>query len=115
MKFLIESKNSNSMILYTLQDKSVLNKLKNNKVYIADYRNIFDTDYSKQYRRLAELHNLKNCPIFCATTTSKEIISSSSLNKENKVLLKLQVPTSDIHMHDYYDWTDYLYYDTQDA
>lgn len=115
MRFVKDRENSNNITLYTLQDRSVLDKLKNNEVYVADYRNIFATNYISQYKRLANLYNFENCPIFCATNESKGIIDSSNLNKNNKVLLKLSVPRNMIKKHNYYDWTDYLYFDSLDA
>lgn len=57
------------------------------------------------------MHNIKNCPIFCATEQSKSIINSSftkDLYNVNKI--ELNVPISEIHKHQFYDWTDYIYY-----
>ena len=109
-----ESEETN-LTLYTIQDLSVLEKLKNNETYVADYNNIFEPGYEDQYRKLVELHNLKNCPIFLASKESFHIIDSSYIKEDNdNVLLTFSIPKNMVHQHNYYDWTDYLYYTTQE-
>lgn len=105
MKFLLES--DNGITVYTLQDKSVLDLLKSGKTYKADYKNALSP---KHYKDLADWYNLSSCPIFASTLKSKQIIDSSNLGS-GKVLLKLNVPTNEIKRNQYYDWSDYLYFE----
>ena len=114
MKLLKES--INYINLYTIQHKTVLDTLLNGKTYIADYNHIFDKQYVPQYKRLANLLELKNCPIFCATAYSRNIINSSNINStDDKILLRLKVPKAFVKLHQYYDWSDYLYFDALDS
>ena len=99
-----------------MQNISVLDLLKQGKIYRADYNKIFDKDYLRQYKFLAHQAGFEDCPIFCATEKSKSIISSSGLHKsKSNVLLTLNVPDDETYCTEYYTWTDYLYFSTEDT
>ena len=99
-----------------MQNISVLDLLKQGKIYRADYNKIFDKDYLRQYKFLAHQAGFEDCPIFCATQKSKSIISSSGLHKsKSNVLLTLNVPDDETYCTEYYTWTDYLYFSTEDT
>lgn len=99
-----------------MQNISVLDLLKQGKIYRADYNRIFDKDYLKQYKFLAHQAGFEDCPIFCATEKSKNIISSSGLYKsKSNVMLTLNVPDDETYCTEYYTWTDYLYFSTEDT
>ena len=98
-----------------MQNISVLDLLKQGKIYRADYNKIFDKDYLRQYKFLAHQAGFEDCPIFCATEKSKSIISSSGLHKsKSNILLTLNVPDDETYCTEYYTWTDYLYFSTED-
>lgn len=99
-----------------MQNISVLDLLKQGKIYRADYNKIFDKDYLRQYKFLAHQAGFEDCPIFCATEKSKSIISSSGLHKsKSNILLTLNVPDDETYCTEYYTWTDYLYFSTEDT
>ena len=98
---------NNDIIVYTLQDKSVLNLLKDGKIYRANYSNAL---LPKCYKDLASWYGFNSCPIFGSTEVSKQIIDSSNLGR-GKVLLKLKVPIDEVKRNQYYDWSDYLYFE----
>jgi len=57
------------------------------------------------------MHNIKNCPIFCATEQSQDIIDNSyTKDLYNVKKIELNVPISEIHRHQFSDWEDYIYY-----
>ena len=110
-----ESLNEDTITLYTVQDKKVLNKLNKGETYTASYNNIFDMDYLDLYKKLSSLYGFKNCPIFCADEDSLHIIESSGIEANgNKELITLNVPRSEVKVHNYYDWTDYLFFHFDD-
>lgn len=112
---LYESLDADTITLYTIQDEKVLDKLNKGETYIADYKNIFDKDYVDLYKKLSSLYNFKNCPIFCVDEDSMHVIGSSGIIEGgDKILLKLNVPISEVKYHDYYDWTDYLFFSVDD-
>lgn len=97
-----------------MQHISVLDLLKQGEIYRADYNKIFDKDYLRQYKFLAHQAGFEDCPIFCATEKSKNIISSSGLHKsKSNILLTLNVPDDETYCTEYYTWTDYLYFSTE--
>ena len=98
-----------------MQNISVLDLLKQGKIYRADYNKIFNKDYLRQYKFLAHQAGFEDCPIFCATEKSEGIISFSGLHKsKSNVLLTLNVPDDETYCTEYYTWTDYLYFTTED-
>lgn len=118
-KAIKESLNENidedTITLYTVQDKKVLDKLNKGETYIASYNNIFDMEYLDLYKKLSSLYGFKNCPIFCADEDSLHIIESSGIEATgNRELITLNVPRSEVKVHNYYDWTDYLFFHIDD-
>lgn len=105
-----ESKN-NKIRLITYQSKEVLNQLKNNNTYYADYNKIGYGEYKLQYKKLAEYCGFSECPIFCAPEGDEGSIDYSGDVKSNGVRLELSVPSNECYFMDYYAWGgDYLYY-----
>lgn len=102
-----ESKES-SLVVYTYQPVSVKHRLQDGKVYIANFNN---TPYNKEYRELASLLGLSNCPIFAALSIEdlNKMMNSSFISTNGRVLIKLNVPRMEMHFMEYYDWTDYMY------
>ena len=100
----------NTSIIYTYQSPEVLKQLQNGETYIASYeRGMLSND---SYKELARILGLNNCPIFggLSKEDTEDMMDSSGLDVDDKVLIKLEVPTSEVHKMGYYDWTDYIYY-----
>lgn len=96
--------------VYTYQSPEVLKQLQNGETYIASYeRGMLSND---SYKELARILELNNCPIFggLSEEDTEDMAESSNIDTYDKVLLKLEVPTSEVHKMGYYDWTDYIYY-----
>lgn len=99
------------MILKTIQNKEVLNILKNGETYFADYNKIKYSSYKKQWKKLAELCKFSHCPIYCVPENNDYAIGASNIYEdEDNVLLELNVPKKECKIMDYYDWSDYLLY-----
>ena len=97
--------------LYTIQDKYVLDKLRKGEVYTSNPNSITFSGYKKQYRYLSDMYGFKNYPIFLADESSKRIIEASGITPGgSKVMLTLDVPKSKVHKHFYYTWSDFLYF-----
>lgn len=90
--------------LKTLQDKRVLDKLKNGEDYIASYSNIFNKNYIDLYKRLSSICGFKNCPIFCVPANNMSAIDSTFTHKDqkDKVMISLNVPVEYTHAMEYY-------------
>jgi len=98
------------MRLKTLQDKSVLNILKQGNIYYADYSKIRYKDYIEQWKQLSRLCGFNHCPIFCTPIDNDEAIGASGLSSADGVYIELNVPDEYCRVMDYYDFSSYLYY-----
>ena len=99
------------MRLKTLQNKSVLDILKQGKIYYADYGKIRYKDYIPQWKRLSEYCGFSHCPIFCVPIDNDEAIEASQLKQNNNdIIIELNVPNNECVLMDYYDFSSYLYY-----
>lgn len=99
------------MIAKTIQSSKVLDILNSGKTYYASYNNIFNKEYIEHYKNLASMLGFKECPIFAVPNKKDSAIESSNIYLGNgNVMLILNIPTKDVHITDYYSWSDYLYY-----
>lgn len=108
--FFNESLNEVTTTVYTYQSPEVLKQLQNGETYIASYDRSMLSNTA--YKELARVLGLKNCPIFGGLSKEdvKDMANSSGIDIDDKVLIKLEVPASEVHKMGYYDWTDYIYY-----
>ena len=95
------------MRLTTIQNKHVLDTLKSNKIYYADFDKISFSNYKKQWKELAKYLGFKECPIFCSPIDNDEASTASNVNG---VKITLNVPDKECHVMDYYGFADWLYY-----
>ena len=95
------------MRLITIQNKSVLDTLKDNKIYYADFDKISFSNYKKQWKELAKYLGFNECPIFCSPIDNDEASTASNVNG---VKITLDVPDEECHVMDYYGFADWLYY-----
>ena len=95
------------MRLTTIQNKHVLDTLKSNKVYYANFDKISFSDYKKQWKELAKYLGFKECPIFCSLIEDDTASIASGING---VKITLNVPDNECHVMDYYGFADWLYY-----
>ena len=98
------------MKLKTLQDKSVLDILKQGNIYYANYSKIRYKDYIEQWKQLSKLCGFSHCPIFCVPIDNDDAINASNLSTSDGVYIELDVPNEYCRIMDYYDFSSYLYY-----
>ena len=91
------------MRLITIQNKYVLDTLKNNKIYYADFDKISFSNYKKQWKELAKYLGFNECPIFCSPIDNDEASTASNVNG---VKITLDVPDEECHVMDYYGFAD---------
>lgn len=102
------------MKLVTIQNRSVLNTLLNNKSHFSDFNYVFDktevdeSDQMKAYQVLMKAYNLKTAPIFCGVLGCGVNFYETKKSK-NRVLLKLDVPNEFIHLHTMTLWLNIQY------
>lgn len=100
------------MKLKTLQDKAVINALKEGKTYYADYSKIRYSEYIKQWKMLAKFCGFSHCPIFCTPVEDDSAIEATFADTKSKngSYLELDVPDYECRLMDYYDFSTWLYY-----
>lgn len=95
------------MRLTTIQNKHVLDILKNNEIYYADFDKISFSNYKKQWKELAKYLGFNECPIFCSPIDDDTATTASFIKG---VKITLNVPDEECHVMDYYGFSDWLYY-----
>ena len=97
----------------TYQNPNVLKHIKEGNTYIASYDRGMFQDYGEYnpYRKLAEVLGLKNCPIFGALNEEelRSMLEASGIDYDENGIIKLEVPSNEVHYMGFYDWTDYIY------
>lgn len=98
------------MKLVTIQWRGILDILKQQGVYYAQYGYGY-RQYIAQYQNLSDYCGFSHCPIFCATEEDTTPIEVSGIKEdEEHIKLYLEIPESRYVEMDYYAWSDYLYY-----
>lgn len=98
------------MKLITIQHASVLNLLKNNNTYYADFLRILDnkSNLVEPYRLIMSHYNYSSVPIFCNVLNRRAEFYGA--NTENAVIIELDVPDDLVKIQSYYDWVDVIYF-----
>ena len=98
------------MKLVTIQWRGILDILKQQGVYFAQYGYGY-RQYIAQYQNLSDYCGFSHCPIFCATEEDTTPIEASGIKEdEEHIKIYLEIPESRYVEMDYYAWSDYLYY-----
>ena len=95
------------MKILTIQNKDVLNTLKQNKIYYAN-RISLSENLKEVYTMMMNHYNYVNSPIFgCIIGRYAEFYGA---NIENGIILELDIPDQYVKKQVYYDWTDLIYF-----
>ena len=100
----------NNIKIITIQHKSVLDILKNNKTYYASFEHIDNTEnLIEPYKLMMEQYHYTHCPIFGAVLDRYcEFLGANVTN--NPVILELCVPEDRVKLTSYYDWSDVIFF-----
>lgn len=94
------------ILVKTIQNKKVLETLKNNKIHYAKPVNF--SSLSIPYDKMMKHYHWNHTPIFgCAVNRYCDFYGAIL---EDSVILTLDVPDDLVKLQVYYDWTDIIYY-----
>lgn len=96
------------MRLITVQHRTVLEQLLNNKRYIADINRVPENRV-KPYQYMQKFYNWEHCPVFCCLIGTR-YSSGFGFNLDNAVILELEVPENIVKLQYFYDWSDVIYF-----
>lgn len=97
------------MLVKSIQDKEVLNKLLKNKIFYSNKtKKNLQYDLYVAYKIMSKYYNWKHLPIF-GCEVGKYCDFYGAILK-NPVILTLDVPDNIVKRQIYSDWTDMIYY-----
>lgn len=101
------------MRLVTIQNKKVLDILKNGKIYTADFDHIFKLEKNEpvkfmSYQVLMECYGYKHPPIFCCILDRKSTFNETKVSK-NRVIIELEVLDTLVNVHNINVWNNMQY------
>jgi hypothetical protein len=91
----------------TLQHKSVIDTLKKKKIYTADIKRVAE-NLRQPYNLMMQVYNYKNCPIFLSP--EGYLVEMYGAQTKNVVAIELEIPTNELMLQNYYDWSDLIYF-----
>lgn len=94
------------MLIKTIQNKRVLDTLKNGQTYYA--KPTQHDSLKPSYDRMMKHYNWKNNPIFGCVVDRYSDFYGAEL--DDSVILTIDVPDDIVKLQVYYDWTDLIYY-----
>jgi hypothetical protein len=114
IKNLNEDSKQSTIKLITRQSKDVKDILNRGETYVANYNRVSDR-LKLQYKKLSEFFGIANLPIFCLPYDRQDMedISGAKGMSVNSSTIVLEVPISEIHVMEYYDWSDFIYFTTE--
>lgn len=92
----------------TVQHKSVLQKLLQDKEYTADISRCKSKWLQDAYDYMKHVYKYKYQPIFLSPVGYHIEMYGANFDKDF-VAIELDIPDSEIHIQEYYDWTDFIY------
>lgn len=102
----------NIIEIITVQRKEVFDKALLNGVYYADTEKYIaekKPNLLKPYQYLIHEYGYRHCPIFgCPVKHHCEFYGADC--SANSVLIQLSVPSNEIKVQNYYDWTDLIFF-----
>ena len=114
IKNLNEDSKQSTIKLITRQSKDVKDIINRGETYVANYNRVSDR-LKLQYKKLSEFFGMANLPIFCLPYDRQDMedISGAKGMSVNSSTIVLEVPISEIHVMEYYDWSDFIYFTTE--
>lgn len=97
------------MKLITVQNKSVLDLLRSDKIYIADIRTKADSNLMEPYLKMMDHYKYLSCPIFACVIGRRAEFDGAKFQND-PIILELDVPDEIVKLQSYYDWTDVIYF-----
>ena len=98
--------------IITVQHKNVLDKILSDGIYYANTEKYVAENRSnllEPYQYLMHEYGYKHFPIFgCQIGYHCEFYGADC--SENSTLIELSVPTNEVKIQNYYDWTDLIFY-----
>lgn len=97
------------MRILTIQHRKVLEEIQANGIYKADMCRIAP-NHVKPYGLMMKTYGYETCPIFGAIIGYRVNFYGAHLHEGDTIVLELEVPREFVHVQDYYDWSDVIFY-----
>ena len=97
------------MRLITVQHRSIIEYLRQNKVYHVDDRLPVASNLVEPYKFMMKHYQYKHRPIFCCPVGFCCNFGGCN-DREGSYIIEMEVPDKLCRIQDYYGWSDFIYF-----